>query len=65
MPLPSDKEVFIRLIDALELAASCARQLAFLRGQPEWLKVDENLVRTRRIIIGLAEAKERAGFIIQ
>lgn len=65
MPLPSDKEVFVRLIDLLNEAASCARQLAFLRSQKEWLKVDENLLTTRKLIISLAEAKERQGFIIQ
>ena len=65
MPLPNHREVFAGLIDDLERAASRARQLAFLREQPEWLKIDENLLRIRKLIIELAEAKERAGIIIQ
>jgi hypothetical protein len=59
MPLPNSREVFLKLIESLAEAASCARQLAFLRGQNEWLKVDEMLVRARKNVIELAEAKER------
>lgn len=57
MPLPSD--VFKRLIDDLESAASCTRQLAFLRGQPDWLKVDERLLLARKQIIEMYEAQTK------
>lgn len=59
MTLPNPKEVFARMIDDLESAASCARQLAFLRQQNEWLKVDELILRVRKQVIGLAEMKDR------
>jgi len=61
MPLPSAAEVFSRLINDLESAASCARQLAFLRSQNEWLAIDERILHMRKLIISLAEAKEKAG----
>ena len=57
--MPDPKHVFRRMIDDLESAASCARQLAFLRSQNEWLRIDENILRTRQIIIALAESKEK------
>lgn len=63
MPLPSDREVFVKLIDALDQAASCARQLAFLRSQKEWLAVDERILIMRKLIISMAEAKEKQGLI--
>lgn len=65
MSLPNPSEVFVRLIDHLEHAASDARQLAFLRQQNEWLVVDEKLLQMRRYIIMIAEAKEKQGIIIQ
>lgn len=65
MPLPSDREVFVKLIDSLDQAASCARQLAFLRSQNEWLAVDERILVMRKLIISMAEAKEKQGLIIQ
>lgn len=60
MALPNPREVFRRMIDDLESAASCARQLAFLRQQNDWLVVDEMLLRCRKQIIALAESKEKA-----
>lgn len=60
MTLPNPREVFRRMIDDLESAASCARQLAFLRQQNDWLIVDEMLLRARKQIIALAESKEKA-----
>lgn len=60
MSLPNPREVFRRMIDDLESAASCARQLAFLRQQNDWLVVDEMLLRARKQIIALAESKEKA-----
>ena len=63
MSLPSSPEVFTKLIACLEEAASCARQLAFLRGQSEWLAVDERIVVMRKLIIALAESKEKQGLI--
>lgn len=60
MTLPNPREVFRRMIDDLESAASCARQLAFLRQQNDWLVVDEMLLRCRKQIIALAESKEKA-----
>lgn len=59
MPLPNTSEVFTKLIACLEEAASCSRQLAFLRGQNEWLAVDERILHMRRLVISLAEAKEK------
>jgi hypothetical protein len=59
MSLPTAAEVFRRMIDDLESAASCARQLCFLRGQNEWLAIDERILTMRKLIISLAEAKER------
>lgn len=59
MTLPNSAEVFRRLIDDLESAASCSRQLAFLRGQNMWLKVDELILHIRKQVIALAEAKDR------
>jgi hypothetical protein len=50
---------FLRMIDCLEEAASCARGLAFQRGQNLWLKVDERLVHMRRQIILLAETADK------
>jgi hypothetical protein len=60
LALPNPREVFRRMIDDLESAASCARQLAFLRQQNDWLVVDELILRTRKQIIALAEGKEKA-----
>lgn len=60
MALPNPSQVFRRMIDDLESAASCARQLAFLREQNEWLRIDENILRMRQLVIVLAEAKEKA-----
>jgi len=62
-PVPDSREVFVRMIESLAEAASCARQLAFLRGQQEWLKIDELIVKVRANVIGLAEAKEKQGLI--
>lgn len=61
MAIPTGAEVFRRLIDDLDSAASCTRQLAFIRGQREWLRIDENILLMRKIIINLAEAKEKQG----
>lgn len=58
-PQPDSSQAYKRLIDALEEAASCARQLAFRRGQQMWLKVDERLIHMRKQVIELAEAAER------
>jgi hypothetical protein len=58
-PQPDASQAYKRLIDSLEEAASCARQLAFRRGQPMWLKVDEMLVHTRKQVIMLAESAEK------
>lgn len=63
MSAPTASEAFRRLIDCLEEAASAARQLAFLRGQGEWLKVDERIVLMRRLVIQLAENKEQSRII--
>lgn len=68
MALPSQLEVYRRLIDCLEEAASCSRQLAFLRGGDTgklWFKVDENILQMRRTIISLAERPESRIKIIQ
>lgn len=59
MALPNSAEVFRRMIDDLESAASCSRQLAFLREQNEWLAVDKLILEIRRKVILIAEAKER------
>lgn len=58
-PQPDSAQSYKRLIDSLEEAASCARQLAFRRGQNMWLKVDEKLVEMRRQVIALAEAADK------
>jgi hypothetical protein len=58
-PQPDASLSYKRLIDALEEAASCARQLAFRRGQHMWLKVDERIVHMRKQVIMLAEAAEK------
>lgn len=56
MPLPDPKDLFRKMIDNLEEAASCARQLHFLReDQAGWLKVDEGLLTMRKHIIALYE----------
>lgn len=60
-PQPDATLAFKRLIDSLEEAASCARQLAFRRGQPLWLKVDEKILYMRKLVIELAESRERMG----
>lgn len=66
MSMPKDSEVFVRMIDALEEAASCARQLAFLRQQQGWFAVDERILQVRKIIITFAEAnQDHAGRIIR
>lgn len=67
MTLPNSAEVFRRLIDDLESSASCARQLAFLRDQPLWFKVDEMILKMRQQIIQIAEAKDKEarGLIIR
>lgn len=59
MPQRDSSMAYKRMIDALDEAASCARQLAFFRGQKLWLKVDENIVRMRVQVIAIAEAAER------
>lgn len=57
MPLPDPKDLFHKMIDDLESAASCARQLHFLReDQVGWLQVDEGLLTMRKHIIALYEA---------
>ncbi len=60
LPQPDSSQAYLRLIDALEEAASCCRQLAFRRGQQQWLKVDELLVHVRKNVIALAEAAEKS-----
>lgn len=59
MPQANASLAYKRMIDALDEAASCARQLAFYRSQNLWLKVDENILRMRSQVIQLAEAAER------
>lgn len=59
LPQPDSPQAYLRLIDSLEEAASCCRQLAFRRGQQQWLKVDTLLVHIRKQVIALAEAAER------
>lgn len=58
-PQPNSSQAYLRLIDALDEAASCSRQLAFMRGQQAWLKVDENIVTMRKLVIQLAESAEK------
>lgn len=58
-PQPDASQAYKRLIDSLEEAASCCRQLAFRRGQHMWLKVDERIVNMRKQVIMLAEAAEK------
>lgn len=68
MSLPTQLEVYRRLIDCLEEAASCSRQLAFLRGGETgamWFKVDKNILHMRKLIIALAERPESRIKIIQ
>lgn len=59
LPQPDSSQAYLRLIDSLEEAASCCRQLAFRRGQQQWLKVDELLIHIRKQVIALAKAAER------
>lgn len=61
MPQPDESQAFRRMIDALEEAASCARQLAFRRGQPLWLKVDEKIVEMRKLVIHAYETSDKTG----
>lgn len=61
MPQSDESQAFLRMIDALEEAASCARQLAFRRGQPLWLKVDENIVQMRKLVISAYESADIKG----
>jgi hypothetical protein len=61
MPQSDESQAFRRMIDALEEAASCARQLAFRRGQNLWLKVDEKIVQMRKLVIELYESSDKTG----
>lgn len=68
MTAPTELEVYRRLIDTLEEAASCARQLAFLRGGDTgklWFKVDEQVLTMRKVVISIAERPESRIRIIQ
>jgi len=59
MPQGNPTMAYKRLIDSLEEAASCARELAFQRSQRQWLTVDEKIVTMRKLVIQLAETAER------
>lgn len=61
MPQSDESQAFRRMIDALEEAASCARQIAFRRGQNLWLGVDERLVTMRKLVISLYEKSDTEG----
>lgn len=54
LPAYSDGEAFTNLIEALRVAESAAKQLAFYRNQPQWLTVQLSLEATRDCVTALA-----------
>ncbi len=57
LPAHSDTEAFSNLIDALRVAESAAKQLAFYRSQPAWLKVQLSLENVRLGVTALATSR--------
>lgn len=54
LPAYSDREAFTNLIEALRVAESAAKQLAFYRNQPAWLKVQFGIETMRHGVTTLA-----------
>ena len=54
LPAYSDGEAFTNLIEAIRVAESAAKQLAFYRNQPDWLKVQLGLETLRHGVTALA-----------
>ena len=57
LPSHTSEEAFTNLIEALRLAESAAKQLAFYRQQSEWILVEHQLGTMRERITALALAR--------
>lgn len=52
-----DSQAILNLIEALRIAETAARQLAFTRNQPQWLTVQNNVARMRDIVATLGRVR--------
>jgi hypothetical protein len=52
----SDAEAFTNFLEAIKVAESAAKQLAFYREQPAWLHVENSLAGVRQAATQLAIA---------
>jgi hypothetical protein len=51
----NEAEAFTKLLEALKIAESSCKQLALLRGQPQWIAAEASLANTRILITALAQ----------
>lgn len=52
----SDSEAFTNFLEAIKIAESAAKQIAFYREQPAWLQVENALAGVRQAATALAIA---------
>jgi hypothetical protein len=58
----NEREAFTNLLEALRVAETSAKQLAYLRNQKAWLQVEFSLGSVRKLSTKLAQASS-AGLI--
>lgn len=59
IPAYSDREAFTNLIEALKVAESAAKQLAFYRNEPRWLHIQLGVETMRHGVTALALAHNK------
>lgn len=57
----NEAEAYTKFIEAIRIAESSARQLAYLRSAPAWIEVENALARTRELASLLAVAGQSRG----
>jgi hypothetical protein len=58
-PKLDEREAFSNLIDSLKVAETSCKQIAFLRGQQDWLKVEFNIGTFRELVTKMYIDAER------
>jgi hypothetical protein len=52
----NEAEAFTKLLEALKIAESSCKQLALLRDEPRWIAAEVALMRTRDLVVKLAQS---------
>jgi hypothetical protein len=52
----NEAEAFTKLLEALKIAESSCKQLALLRDEPRWIAAEAALMRTRDLVVRLAQS---------